>query len=64
MFILLSRESDQCAIRGRLGVAGHRFTTPRWGGIPPSAFLNGTTRNLPACSPHFPFNAEGQAGKL
>ena len=31
IFILLSRESDQCAIRARLGVAGHLFTTPRWG---------------------------------
>ena len=27
----LSRESDQCAIRARLGVAGHLSTTPRWG---------------------------------
>ena len=31
IFILLSRESDQCAIRARLGVAGHLSTTPRWG---------------------------------
>ena len=30
-FILLSRESDQCAIRARLGVASHLSTTPRWG---------------------------------
>ena len=30
IFILLSRESDQCAIRARLGVAGHPSTTPRW----------------------------------
>ena len=29
MFILLSRESDQCAIRARLGVASHLSTTPR-----------------------------------
>ena len=27
----ISRESDQCAIRARLGVAGHLSTTPRWG---------------------------------
>ena len=31
IFIFLSRESDQCAIRARLGVAGHLSTTPRWG---------------------------------
>ena len=31
IFILLSRESDQCAIRARLGVAGHLSTTSRWG---------------------------------
>ena len=31
IFILLSRESDQCAVRARLGVAGHLSTTPRWG---------------------------------
>ena len=31
LFIFLSRESDQCAIRARLGVAGHLSTTPRWG---------------------------------
>ena len=31
IFVLLSRESDQCAIRARLGVAGHLSTTPRWG---------------------------------
>ena len=31
IFILLSRESDQCAVRARFGVAGHLSTTPRWG---------------------------------
>ena len=31
IFILLSRESDQCATKARLGVAGHLLTTPRWG---------------------------------
>ena len=31
IFILLSRESDQCAIRARLGVAGHLSIIPRWG---------------------------------
>ena len=31
IFILLLRESDQCAIRVRLGVASHLSTTPRWG---------------------------------
>ena len=30
-FILLSRESDQSAIRARLGVASHLSTSPRWG---------------------------------
>ena len=33
LFILLSRESDQCAIRARLGVAGHLSITPRWGNL-------------------------------
>ena len=31
IFILLSRESDQCAIRAHLRVASHLSTTPRWG---------------------------------
>ena len=31
IFILLSRESGQCAIRARLGVASHLSTSPRWG---------------------------------
>ena len=56
IFILLSRESDQCAIRARLGVAGHLSTTPRWG--------NPVKCLWPACSPHCPINAERQAGKL
>ena len=45
IFILLSRESDQCAIIARLGVAGHLSTTPRWG-ISLSAFPNGSTSKL------------------
>ena len=45
IFILLSRKSDQCAIRARLGVASHLSTTPRWGN-PLSAFPNGTTSKL------------------
>ena len=45
IFILLSRESDQCAIQARLGVASHLSTTLRWG-IPLSAFLNGSTNKL------------------
>ena len=40
---ILSRESDQSAIRARLGVASHLSTTPR---IPPSAIPNGTTSKL------------------
>ena len=31
IFIHLSRESDQSAIRTRLGVAGHLSTAPGWG---------------------------------
>ena len=31
IFILLSRESDQCAKRARLEVVSHLSTTPRWG---------------------------------
>ena len=64
IFILPSRESDQCATRARLGVARYLSTTPRWGNFA-SAFPNGTsTVNLPACSSHCPINAERQAGKL
>ena len=33
IFILLSRESDQCAIPAHLGVASHLSTTPRWGNL-------------------------------
>ena len=63
IFIHLSQESDQCAVRARLGVAGHRSTTPRWG-IPLSTFSMAQQVDLPACSPHCPFDAERQAGKL
>ena len=31
IIILLSRESDQCAIRARLGAASRLSTTPGWG---------------------------------
>ena len=31
IFILLSRESVQCAVRAHLGVASRLSTTPRWG---------------------------------
>ena len=34
IFILLSRESDQSAVRADLGVASHLSTTPRWGNPP------------------------------
>ena len=30
ILILLSRASDQCAVRARFGVAGHLSTTLRW----------------------------------
>ena len=30
IFILLSRETNQCPIRARLGTANHLSTTPRW----------------------------------
>ena len=50
IFILLTRKSDQSAIRVRLGVArlggaGHLSTTPRWGNSV-SAFPNGTASKL------------------
>ena len=51
IFILISRVSDQSAIRARLGVAGHLSTTPRLG-------------NTVKCLSQGPFNAERQAGKL
>ena len=46
----------------RLGVASHLSTTQRWGN--PSASFATTQVNLPACSPHRPFNSERQTGKL
>ena len=52
IFNLLSRKSDQKAIMSLL-------TSCR-----SPAFPNGTTINLPACSPHLSINAERQAGKL
>ena len=60
IFILLSRESDQCAIQARLGVASHLSTTPRWG----NSIKCLSQISLPACFPHCPFNAERRAGKL
>ena len=60
-FILLSRESDQSAVRARLGVAGLPHQDR---GIPLSEFPNGTTSKLAGLSSHCPFNAERQAGKL
>ena len=46
IFILLSRESDQCAIGLQaLGVASHRLPHQH-GGILLSAFPNGTTSKL------------------
>ena len=61
-FILLSRESDQCAVRARLEVAGHLSTTLRWG-IPFSLF-QGHNKRTCRLAPHYPFDAERQAGKL
>ena len=49
--------------RACLKVAGHLSTTPRWGNSA-CVFPDGTTSKLAACSPHCPFNAERQAGKL
>ena len=46
LFILLSRESDQSAIRARLGVASHLSTTPRWGN--PAEYLY-QRRNKKTC---------------
>ena len=60
IFILLSRES---AITSSLRSSAICLP-PEDGGVPLSTFLNGTTSRLPACSPHCPFNAERQAGKL
>ena len=59
----LSRESDQWAMGARLGVAGHLYTTPKWG-IPLSAFPNCTTSKLAGLFSTCPFNAERPAEKL
>ena len=62
IFILLSRESDQCAIRARSGVAGHLSTTLRWrNSVKP--FPTAQQVNLPAFST-LPLYVERQAGKL
>ena len=45
IFTLLSRKSDQCAIRACFGVAGHLSTAPRWGN-PLNVFPNDTTSKL------------------
>ena len=63
IFILLSRESDQCAVRVRLGVASH-LLLHQDRGIALSAFPNGTTSELACWFLTCPFNAERQAGKL
>ena len=63
IFILLSQESDQCAVRARLGAASHLSTTPRREEFRQVPFPTAQV-NLPACSSHCPFNAERQAGKL
>ena len=47
-----------------LGVAGHLFTTPRWGNRVQRILQRTKQVNLPACSLHCLFNAERQAGKL
>ena len=64
-FILLSRESDQSAIRTRLEVASHLSATPRWD-YPAKCLSQRHNKYAcrPACPPHCTFNAECQAGKL
>ena len=67
IFIFLLQESDQRAIRARLGVAGHLSTTPRWGNPTKCLSQWHNKYNLPAGSPQCPFNAcspHRQAGKL
>ena len=64
MLILLSRESNQCAVRARLGVASHLSTTPRWGKSREVPFPTAQQVSLPACSSHYPINAKRQAEKL
>ena len=63
IFILLSRENDQCAIRARLEVASHLSPHQDWG-ISLSAFPNGTTSKLAGLFSTLPFSAERQARKL
>ena len=58
------RESDQCAIRARLGVTSHLSTTPRWRNSAKCFSQTAQQANLPACSPNCSFNAERQEGKL
>ena len=44
IFILLSQENDQCAVRAPLGVASHICLPHQDGGIPLSAFPNDTSK--------------------
>ena len=64
IFILLSRESDQWAVRARLGVASHLSTTPRWGN--PAKCLSQRHNKLTCRLVLYtvPLNAERQVGKL
>ena len=65
-YIFLSPESDQDDITNLHGsclplpLLNRRF----FGGIQLCVFPQTCSVSLPACSPHFPFNAKRQAGKL
>ena len=63
-FILLSRESDLSAITSSLRSYRPSVYHTRVGESRQVPFPTAQQANLPACSPHCPFNAERQAGKL
>ena len=61
---LLSRQSDQCAIQARSGSCQPSVYYTKMGESRYVPFPTAQQVNLPTSSPHCPFNAERQAGKL
>ena len=64
LFILLSRESDQSAIKRALRSCRSLVYHTKMGESRKVPFATAQQVSLPACSAHCPFNAERQTGKL
>jgi len=62
---VLDQEKTKSPFRSSSPVTCHyQHLTIQGRGIPSSALSKDTTANLPACSPHYPFNTERKAEKL